>query len=334
MSEIIYQVVIIGAGCAGLSAAIYCARAGLKPLLFAGNLNDKGGLLVKTSIVENYPGHPDGILGFDLIQGMEKQAINEGTEILDIDIAKVDFSKSSDSHFKIWDEFGILYLTHSVIIATGSKPNKLQLNNEDNLWGRGISSCAVCDGALYRNKRIIVVGGGDSAMEEAQFLTKFSNVLLIHRKDSFRASKAMQDKVLNNPRIKVLYNSEVVELHGSLIQGSLEKTDKLTKITVRTTTPSTPSTPSTTCITDTEIEVDGLFYGLGLKPNSWIFANQLTLDPMGYIIKCPSDELESRTSVPGVFVAGDVSDRIYRQAIVAAGDGCKAALDVNKYLTL
>ncbi len=313
--EIIYQVIIIGAGCAGLSAAIYCARAGLKPLLFASNLNDKGGLLVKTSIVENYPGYPDGILGYDLIQEMEKQALNEGTQILDFDVREVDFS--SKNLFKIWDENGILYLTRSVIVATGSKPNKLHLENEDILWGHGISSCAVCDGALYKNKRIIVVGGGDSAMEEAQFLTKFSNVLLIHRKDTFRASRVMQDKVLNNPKIKVLYNSEVVRLHGS---------DKLTKITVRTS--------SDTSSNDSEIDVDGLFYGLGLKPNSWIFANQLICDPLGYIVKCPSDELESQSSIPGVFVAGDVSDRIYRQAIVAAGDGCKAALDVNKYLTI
>lgn len=327
----IHQVVIIGAGCAGLSAAIYCARAGLKPLLFAGNLNDKGGLLVKTSIVENYPGYPDGILGYDLIQEMEKQAVNEGTEIIESDVTDVDFSKTMSQYFKIWAD-GTLYLAKSVIVCTGSKPNKLLLENEDNLWGHGISSCAVCDGALYRNKKIVVVGGGDSAMEEAQFLTKFSDVLLIHRKDTFRASKAMQDKVLNNPKIEVMYNTEIIRLHGSLPSATVntvQGTQKLTKITVRTTNNS-----SNKSYQDTEIDTDGLFYGLGLKPNSQIFAKHLVLDSMGYIIKFPLEEFESQTSIPGVFVAGDVSDKIYRQAIVAAGDGCKAALDVNKYLTM
>src|SRR5437868_5012356 len=171
----IHNVVIIGGGCAGLSAGIYCARAGLNPLLFVNNLNEKGGLLVKTSIVENYPGYPDGIMGFDLVQNMEQQATNSGATIIDREIVAVDFSKKP---FVIVDDEHTMYYTNSIIISTGSKPNKLLLPNEENLWAHGISSCAVCDGALYRNKKIVVVGGGDSAMEEAQFLTKFSDVIL------------------------------------------------------------------------------------------------------------------------------------------------------------
>ena len=214
MNTNINNVIIIGGGCAGLSAAIYCARAGLNPLIFVNNLNEKGGLLVKTSIVENYPGFQDGILGFDLVQNMEQQAINSGISsdnIIDREIVNVDFSKKP---FMVEDESNNIYYAHSVILATGSKPNKLNLPDEDRLWAHGISSCAVCDGALYRNKRIVVVGGGDSAMEEAHFLTKFSNVTLIHRRDSFRASKVMQKKVLNNPKINVIYNAYVSRLVG------------------------------------------------------------------------------------------------------------------------
>jgi thioredoxin reductase (NADPH) len=326
--QTVNQVIIIGAGCAGLSAAIYCARAGLSVLLFAGNLNDKGGLLVKTSIVENYPGFPGGIMGYDLVQGMERQAINEGAQILDLDISEVDFSKTSSQYFKVWDQSRVQYLSESVIIATGSKPNKLMLENEDKLWGHGVSSCAVCDGALYRNKRIVVVGGGDSAMEEAQFLTKFSDVLLIHRGDSFRASKAMQDKILDNPKIRIMYNTQIIGLHGS--PSSNGSSESLTSITLRTTCRDKDKVTQS----ESQIDVNGLFYGLGLKPNSGIFADQVTMDQMGYIVKFPDsmNEMETMTSCPGVFVAGDVSDRIYRQAIVAAGDGCRAALDVNKYL--
>ena len=178
----IHKVVIIGGGCAGLTASLYAGRADLKPIVFAGEFEDKGGLLVKTSIVENFPGFPNGILGYDLMVELEQQAIKCGATILDKEIVRVDFSSQP---FLLWDADDIEYQAQTVIIATGSKPNKLNLQNESNLWSKGISSCAVCDGALYRNKKIIVVGGGDSAMEEALFLTKFSNVTLIHRRNEF-----------------------------------------------------------------------------------------------------------------------------------------------------
>jgi len=311
-SDNVYNVIIIGGGCAGLSAGVYCGRAELKPLLFAGNLEDKGGLLTKTSIVENWIGNQDGILGYDLIQNMEDHAVKYGTEIINKDVMSVDTSKQP---FKVTDSDKKDYYTHTLIIATGSTPNKLKLPNEDKLWGKGISSCAVCDGALYRNKKIVVVGGGDTAMEQSNFLTKFSEVILIHRRDTFRASKIMQEKVLNNPKIKIIYDTVVTELRGE---------EKLTSIKCQNLKTNEES----------ELDVDGLFYGLGLTPNSKLFKGIINMDPEGYILKNKESELETATSVEGVFVAGDVSDKIYKQAIVAAGDGCKAALDVNQYLTL
>ena len=311
-SDNVYNVIIIGGGCAGLTAGLYCGRAELKPLLFAGNLEDKGGLLTKTSIVENFPSYTDGILGYDLIQNMEDQAVKYGTEIINKDVISVDTSKQP---FKVTDIDKKDYYTHTVIVATGSTPNKLKLPNEDKLWSKGISSCAVCDGALYRNKKIVVVGGGDSACEEASFLTKFSDVIMIHRRDTLRASKIMQNKVLDNPKIKIIYDTIVTELRGE---------DKLTSIKCQ----------NIKTNEEFNLEVDGLFYGLGLTPNSKLFKSILDMDSDGYIIKNKKSEFETATSVEGIFVAGDISDRIYRQAIVAAGDGCKAALDVNQYLLL
>jgi thioredoxin reductase (NADPH) len=303
------KVIIIGAGCAGLSAAIYCARAELSPLLFAGDFEDKGGLLVKTSIVENYPGFPDGILGYDLVNQMEEQATKQGTRIINRPIVKVDLSSRP---FTVVDSSGQVYSSLTLIIATGSQPNKLGLPREAELWSHGISSCAVCDGALFKNKKIVVVGGGDSALEEALFLTKFSQVTLIHRRDTFRASKIMQKRVLEHPKIQILYNTIITELHGEnhLDAVSLKNVDtgEVSKLAV-----------------------DGLFYGLGLTPNTQLFAGQVDRDSDGYI-RHASSEYETMTSVPGVFVAGDAHDKIYRQAIVAAGDGCRASLDVNTYL--
>lgn len=306
----VHNVIIIGGGCAGLSAAVYCARAELKPLLFAGNLEDKGGLLSKTSVVENYPGFPEGILGFDLVDGMEKQAIKYGTTIIDTDIVQIDFSNKP---FTITDSDNTVYRAKSIVIATGSKPNKLGLERENEFWGKGISSCAVCDGALYKNKKIVVVGGGDSAFEHALFLTKFSDVTLIHRKDTFRASKIMQDRVLNNPKIKIIYDTTLTSFKGNqVLESIIIKNIKTSE--------------------ESELKVDGLFYGLGLTPNTKLFQNILELDEEGYLVKKPSHKLETITSINGIFVAGDASDKIYRQAIVAAGDGCKAALDVVNYL--
>lgn len=305
----INKVIIIGAGCAGLTAALYTARAELNPIVFAGNLEDKGGLLMKTSVVENFPGFPSGILGHELIQKMEDQAVEHGAIIIDKDIIKIDIG---DKQFIITDDEGNIHYTQTVIIATGSKPNKLGLAREDEFWSNGISSCAVCDGALYKNKKIIVVGGGDSALEEALFLTKFSEVTLIHRRDTFRASKIMQTRVFDNPKINILYNTVIQELKGD---------DKLKSIIIKN------------IKTDEirEISVDGLFYGLGLKPNTMLFKNLVEMDEEGYIQKF-DQFYETSTSLNGVFVAGDANDKKYRQAIVASGDGCKAALDVNNYL--
>jgi thioredoxin reductase (NADPH) len=304
------KVIIIGAGCAGLTAAIYAARAELNPIIFAGNLEEKGGLLTKTSVVENYPGFPDGILGYDLITNMEKQAIKYGTVVIDSEITKIDLSQKP---YTVTDDTGIIYKTHSIIIATGSKPNRLGLEDEDKYWSKGISSCAVCDGALYRNKKIVVVGGGDSSLEEALFLTKFSDVTLIHRRDSFRASKIMQKRVLEHPKVTIIYDTIIEKFEG---------TDKLKSIICK----------NIKTNEKTIIEVDGLFYGLGLKPNTKLFENIINMDQDNYIIPVKHHKYETMTSVEGVFVAGDAHDKEYRQAIVASAEGCMAAMDVNNYL--
>lgn len=304
------KVIIIGGGCAGLTSGIYAARAELEPLIFAGNFEDKGGLLVKTSIVENFPGFSDGILGFDLVQNMENQAIKCGAKVIDADVVKIDFSKKP---FSITDDTGHIYYSHTVIVATGSKPNKLALDRENEFWSKGISSCAVCDGALYKGKKIMVIGGGDSAIEHALFLTKFSDVILIHRRDSFRASKAMQTKLFENPKIKIIYDTVIEKFNGTnKLESVIIKNIKTNEIN--------------------EIEVDGLFYGLGLTPNTNLFKRVLDMDEEGYIKKKGDHHFETMTSIEGVFVAGDANDKIYRQAIVASGDGCKAAMDANNYL--
>lgn len=308
----VHNVIIIGGGCAGLSAGVYTGRAELKPILFAGNLEDKGGLLMKTSMVENYVGYNEGILGFDLMQNMEQHAIKYGTEIIDKDVISIDTSRKP---FKVVDSDNKEYYTNSIIVATGSTPNKLKLENEDKFWSRGISSCAVCDGALYKNKKIVVVGGGDSALEHAMFLTKFSNVTLIHRRDTFRASKIMQNKLFANNKINIIYDTVITNLKGN------ERLNSITCKNVKTNE-------------EFDLEVDGLFYGLGLTPNSKLFDGILDMDSEGYILKNKKSEFETATSVAGIFVAGDVSDKIYKQAIVASGDGCKAALDVNNYLLM
>lgn len=307
-----HQVAIIGGGCAGLTAAIYCARALLSPIVFADTFDNKGGLLMKTSVVENYPGFPSGINGSELILNMEQQAVEYGATIIDEEIVKVDFSVRP---FILIDSNGVSYRANSVIICTGSKPNRLGIVDEDNFWAKGISSCAVCDGALYRGKKIMVVGGGDSAMEEALFLTKFSDVTLVHRRNEFRASKVMQDRVMNNPKITIIYDSVIHKLNGS------EKLSSVILLNVKTGQKST-------------IEVDGLFYGLGLTPNTKLFNGQIKTDADNYIIRYRhiDGKYKTMTSIEGVFVAGDATDKKYKQAVVACGEGCKAALDVEKYL--
>jgi thioredoxin reductase (NADPH) len=240
---------------------------------------------------------------------MEKQAENVGAKVINRSIVKFDFSKKP---YTLTDDEGTSYFTNTVIIATGSSPIKLGLQNEDKFWSSGISSCAVCDGALYKKKKIVVVGGGDSAMEEALFLTKFSEVILIHRRDTFRASKVMSARVLNHPKIKFITDTVIEKLEG-------EK--KLQSISIKNLKDNTTS----------QLEVDGLFYGLGLKPNTSLFKGALEMDPDGYIEK-KGKHFETMTSVEGVFVAGDAHDKVYRQAIVASGDGCKAAMDANNYI--
>lgn len=311
---VIHQIIIIGGGCAGLTAAIYASRGELNPVVFAGTPATKGGMLVKTSIVENYPGFPDGIEGFDLIENMENQAKKYGAHIIDKDVISVDLSQTP---FVIVDEDKKRYYAQTIVVATGSKPNKLGLENEDVMWSKGISSCAVCDGALFKNRRIVVVGGGDSAMEEALFLTKFSSVTLIHRKDTFRASKVMQNRVIGNPKIDIIYDTTIQKLIGSTKLEAIEINNHKTGETQT-------------------LNVDGLFYGLGLHPNTDIFKGMLEMDEEGCIVvnskQVTGHKFTTMTSVPGVFVAGDAQSGAYRQAVVASSDGCKAALDANHYI--
>lgn len=307
----IRDVIIIGGGCAGLTAGIYCGRARLTTLIFVGDESNKGGLLTKTNIIENYPGFSTGINGYDLMQNMEEQAINCGAKIINETVISVDFSVRP---FMICSDSNI-YKSNSVIICTGATPNKLGIDGEDRLWSAGISSCAVCDGALYRNKKIIVVGGGDTAMEEAIFLTKFSEVTLVHRRNKFRASKIMVDRVINNNKINILYDTIVDRVIGE---------NKLTHVVLRNLTTNETK----------KIAVDGLFYGLGLSPNTLIFQNYVDMDQDGYIKRYRSTDgvYKTATSNEGIFVAGDSCDKRYRQAVVACGEGCKAALDVEQYL--
>jgi|TARA_B100001540_G_scaffold73241_1_gene66196 thioredoxin reductase (NADPH) len=302
------NVIIIGSGPAGYTAALYCARADLQPLLFEGN--QPGGQLTITTDVENYPGFPDGIMGPELMDKFRSQSKRFGTEILSQHVDEVDFSKSP---FKVVSG-GTEYLAKSIIISTGASAKLLGLDVEKKLMGYGVSACATCDAFFYKDKKVFVVGGGDSAMEEATFLTKFaSSVTIIHRRDVFRASKIMQDKVFNNEKIDVMWNSSVVDMIGEPDKKGLES------IVVE----NTVSNERTT------IDCDGLFLGIGHTPNSSIFESKLDLDKTGYIITKPES---TETSIPGVFAAGDIMDSIYRQAITAAGSGCMAALDCEKYL--
>ena len=298
------SVAIIGSGPAGLTAAIYAARANLAPVVFAGHLY--GGQLMLTTEVENYPGFPEGIMGPDLMENFRKQAERFGSVLHFTDVAKVDFSAKPFVLATEDDE----YTADTVIVATGASARWLDVPGETRLRGRGVSTCATCDGAFFREKHIVVVGGGDSAMEEALFLTRFgSKVTLIHRKSSFRASKIMADRALAHDKIGVIWNSEVTEVIGE------NATEALKVRNVETGAEST-------------IDADALFIAIGHDPNTAIFKDQLELDPSGYIISADG----VTTNIAGVFVAGDVFDIRYKQAITAAGSGCKAALEVEKYL--
>lgn len=302
------DVIIIGSGPAGYTAALYCARANLNPLIFEGN--QPGGQLTITTDVENYPGFPDGIMGPELMNNFRAQAKRFGTEILSMNVDSVDFS-SSPFTVKSGDK---TYSAKSIIISTGASAKLLGLEVEKKLMGYGVSACATCDAFFYKDKKVFVVGGGDSAMEEATFLTKFaSSVTILHRRDSFRASKIMQDKVFKNDKIDIMWNSSVIDMIGEPDKNGLES------IVVEDTITSEVKT----------IDCDGLFMGIGHKPNSDIFLNKIKLNESGYIL---TENNSTKTSVSGVFAAGDIMDPIYRQAVTAAGSGCMAALDAEKYL--
>ncbi len=297
---------IIGSGAAGLTAAIYSARAALEPLVFEGSL--PGGQLTTTTEVENFPGFEHGILGPQLMQTMHAQAARFGTEFLPEEVERVDFSGRELRVFAGGQEFRAA----SVIIATGARPRWLGLENERRFVGRGVSTCATCDAFFYRGKEVAVIGGGDSAMEEADFISKFATrVTLIHRRDTFRASQIMQQRTLSNPKLKVLWNTVVQDVIGSEEHG----VEALRLTNLRSGD-------------HTELKVDGMFLAIGHEPNSKIFQGRLELDQEGYIIVRGG----TAASVPGVFAAGDVVDYRYRQAITAAGMGCMASLEAEKYL--
>ncbi|MEV6109229.1 thioredoxin-disulfide reductase [Streptomyces sp. NPDC051940] len=301
------NVIIIGSGPAGYTAALYTARASLKPLVFEGAVT-AGGALMTTTDVENFPGFRDGIMGPELMDNMRAQAERFGAELIPDDIVSVDLSGDIKT---VTDTAGTVHRAKAVIVATGSQHRKLDLPREDELSGRGISWCATCDGFFFKEHNIVVVGGGDTAMEEATFLSRFaSSVTVVHRRDSLRASKAMQERAFADPKISFVWDSEVTEIHGE---------NKLSGVTLRNV-----KTGETT-----ELPVTGLFIAIGHDPRTELFKGQLELDGEGYLsVDAPS----TRTNLTGVFAAGDVVDHTYRQAITAAGTGCSAALDAERYL--
>jgi thioredoxin reductase (NADPH) len=302
------EVIIIGSGPAGYTAAIYAARAGLNPLLIASSV-EAGGELMKTTEVENYPGFPDGLMGPDLMANFQAQAERFGTEILLDDVIEVDL-RGDVKIIKTGE--GKTFEAKAVILATGAAYRELGLPREKELSGHGVSWCATCDGFFFRQKTIAVVGGGDSAMEEANFLTRFADkVYLIHRRDSFKASKIMADRALNNPKIEVIWNTGIAELKGET---------KLEGVTLEDTVTGEKR----------ELPLDGLFIAIGNDPRVWLVEGQVDLTPEKFI---NVEGRSSKTNLPGVFAAGDVIDPTYRQAITAAGSGCVAALDAEHYLT-
>ena len=305
MSET-YDVVIVGSGPAGYTAALYAARANLDVLLFQGF--EVGGQLMLTSDVENYPGYRDGVMGPDMMDDFEAQAARFGAKMRPENVERVDFSARP---FRLWAEGeGEPVLARSVVIATGAKAKWLGLPGEERLMGRGVSGCATCDGFFFKDKRVAVVGGGDTAMEEALFLTKFAaEVLLIHRREGFRASKIMLDRARKNPKITFITDTVIQDvLGGESVEGLRIKNLKTGE--------------------EREVEVDGFFAAIGHAPATGIFEGQVEMDRGGYILQ----KENTMTSVPGVFAAGDVSDKRYRQAVTAAGDGCRAAIDAERWL--
>jgi thioredoxin reductase (NADPH) len=299
------KVLIIGSGPAGLTAAIYAARAGLEPLMIEGM--ERGGQLMITTDVENFPGFPDGVMGPDLMDQIRKQAERFGTRIVSSDVSKVDFSQRPH---RVWVGQD-LYEAESIIISTGASARWLGVTGEERLRGLGVSACATCDGFFFRDKELVVVGGGDTAMEEALFLTKFASKLtVVHRRDAFRASTIMADRVVNHPKIDVAWNSTLEEVVGDQFVTGVVLKDTLSGETRKMST-------------------DGVFIAIGHSPNTGVFGGQIELDANSYIVTQPG---RTETSVEGVYAAGDVADSVYRQAVTAAGIGCQAALDAERWL--
>ncbi len=301
------NVIIIGSGPAGYTAALYTARASLKPLVFEGAVT-AGGALMNTTDVENFPGFREGIMGPDLMDNMRAQAERFGAELIPDDVIAVDLS---DEIKTVTDSAGTVHRAKAVIVTTGSQHRKLGLPREDELSGRGVSWCATCDGFFFKDQDIAVIGGGDTAMEEATFLSRFAkSVTVVHRRDTLRASKAMQERAFADPKISFVWDSEVAEIHGE---------NKLSGLTLRNLKTGEAS----------ELPVTGLFIAIGHDPRTELFKGQLDLDDEGYLkVDAPS----TRTNLTGVFAAGDVVDHTYRQAITAAGTGCSSALDAERYL--
>ncbi len=300
------DVVIIGSGPAGYTAALYTARARLSPLVFEGSVTS-GGALMNTTDVENFPGFPDGVLGPDLMDQLRKQAERFGAELLAEDVTEVDL-KATPKVIKAGED---TYLARTVIIATGSGYRELGIAGEKRLSGHGVSWCATCDGFFFREQDIAVIGGGDTAMEEATFLTRFArSVTVVHRRDTLRASKIMQDRAMSNPKVRFAWDSEVTEVLGE---------DRVTGLRLRNVKTGALST----------LEVTGMFVAIGHDPRSSLFAGQLATDADGYLLV---EQPFTRTAIDGVFAAGDVVDRTYRQAVTAAGTGCAAAIDAERWL--
>ena len=305
------DVVIIGSGPAGLTAAVYAARANLEPLVVEGVVEGgpTGGQLTLTTEVENFPGFPEGIMGPELILAMRSQAERFGTRFVTEDVTEADLSARP---IRLATASGTEILTNALIIATGAKPKRLDIPGEDTFWGGGVSACATCDGFFFRDRHVVVVGGGDSAMEEATFLTKFaSKVTVIHRRDELRASKIMQERAFKNEKIEFAWNRAPVEILGA--------DGVVTGIVLEDTVTGERST----------LACDGVFLAIGHIPNTWLFEGQLETDETGYLLV---DEPTTRTNVEGVFACGDVMDHTYRQAITAAGTGCRAAIDAERWL--
>ena len=310
------KVIIIGSGPAGHTAGIYAARANLKPLMFEGMVKGgiPGGQLMITNDVENYPGFPAKITGPDLMKAFRDQSLHQGVEIHTEDVYKVDLSRKESKWLRVWvGDDKVEHHCQTLIIATGAQAKWLNLESEHALKGRGVSACAVCDGAFFRNQDVMVVGGGDTAMEESMYLSGLcKTVTLVHRREEFRASKTMQERVLKNPKIKVMYNSgvqEVLDVSKNEVTGARVKNFKTGEVT--------------------DVPVTGFFVAIGHTPNTDLFTGQLDLHENGYLKTKPGT---AQTNVPGVFAAGDVQDFVYRQAVTAAGSGCMAALEAERWL--